>query len=214
MLTARYASVIELVVRSYIATAEPVSSAEIALSLQPEVSSATVRNDMADLTEEGYLLKPHTSAGRVPTALAYRFVTERMLEREHAHQVVSTRSVGDPAEVAKRVSERSHAVAYIANRNGVGVAGFEFVLTAPELASQGAALEALAHLVDALPRWADELYAALEGRVDVFVAEDNPIHPSGYFSIVATRLPHEGVAAVIGPLRMRYEDAIQSLINL
>ena len=215
MLTARQATIIELIVRSYVESGEPVSSGEVAALLEPQVSSATVRNDMASLTESGYLMKPHTSAGRIPTAGAYRFVTERMLEREKASRRASAASAPrHPEELARRVSERSHAAAYVENRQGVGVAGFEFVLTAPELSAHAQALEAFAHLVDALPRWARELSAVLDARVGVFVGEENPIHPSQHFSIVASRLPNGGIAAVIGPVRMRYDAAIESLRNM
>lgn len=65
------------VVRAYIDTGEPVSSRSIAKRLPEQLSPATVRNVMADLEEEGYLYQPHTSAGRVPTAAAYRFFAQQ-----------------------------------------------------------------------------------------------------------------------------------------
>ncbi len=61
------------IVRTFIETGEPVSSRAIAHRHADPLSSATIRNVMADLEEEGYLYQPHTSAGRVPTAAAYRF---------------------------------------------------------------------------------------------------------------------------------------------
>jgi heat-inducible transcriptional repressor len=66
------------VVRVYIDTGEPVSSRAVARRHSEPLSSATVRNIMADLEEEGYLFQPHTSAGRVPTAEAYRFFVEEV----------------------------------------------------------------------------------------------------------------------------------------
>jgi heat-inducible transcriptional repressor len=72
----RHQHILEDIVRAYIETGEPVSSRTIA-RMQPEtMSPATVRNVMADLEEEGFLFQPHTSAGRVPTASAYRFFVE------------------------------------------------------------------------------------------------------------------------------------------
>jgi len=213
-LSARQATIIEVVVRSYIDTGEPASSSEVASILEPSGSPATARNEMSALTEMGYLAQPHTSAGRIPTALAYRFVTEQMLARERTRSRSEQRLLKDPARIAEQVSEKSHAAAYVENPEGVGVAGFEYVLGAPELASEQAALQAFAHLVDALPRWANELHEVLDNRVGVFVAEENPIHPNGHFSIVATKLPGRGIAAVIGPIRMRYGVAIRTLANL
>jgi len=66
------------VVRTYIETGEPVSSRSIARRHIEPLSPATVRNVMADLEDEGYLYQPHTSAGRVPTAAAYRFFVEQV----------------------------------------------------------------------------------------------------------------------------------------
>ena len=214
-LSARQATIIEVIVRAYIDTGEPVSSTEVATILEPAVSSATVRNEMAALADMAYLAQPHTSAGRVPTAAAYRFVTEQMLARERTRERSERRLLEDPERVAAQVSQKSRAAAYVANASGgVGVAGFEYVLGAPELAAERTALQAFAHLVDALPRWANELEGVLDNRIGVFVAEENPIHPSGHFSIVATKLPGRGIAAIIGPLRMRYGVAIRTLANL
>jgi heat-inducible transcriptional repressor len=62
----------------YIATAQPVGSSHIAASDGVQVSSATVRNDMAFLEQEGYLAQPHTSAGRIPTDKGYRFFVDHL----------------------------------------------------------------------------------------------------------------------------------------
>lgn len=66
------------VVRTYIETGEPVSSRSISRRHAAGLSSATIRNVMADLEEDGYLYQPHTSAGRVPTAAAYRFFAQQV----------------------------------------------------------------------------------------------------------------------------------------
>ncbi|MGH9703749.1 MAG: heat-inducible transcriptional repressor HrcA [Candidatus Acidiferrales bacterium] len=66
------------IVRTYIETGEPVSSRAISKLHGEALSPATIRNVMADLEDEGYLFQPHTSAGRVPTAMAYRFFVEQV----------------------------------------------------------------------------------------------------------------------------------------
>jgi heat-inducible transcriptional repressor len=65
-------------VRTYIETGEPVSSRAISKGLQEMLSTATIRNVMADLEDAGFLYQPHTSAGRVPTAAAYRFFAQEI----------------------------------------------------------------------------------------------------------------------------------------
>src|ERR1700691_1741842 len=74
----RHQQILADVVRAYIETGEPVSSRSVAHRHVEALSSATVRNVMADLEGEGYLYQPHTSAGRVPTAAAYRFFVEQV----------------------------------------------------------------------------------------------------------------------------------------
>jgi heat-inducible transcriptional repressor len=79
-LTDRERQVLEAVVRTYVATAEPAGSRTVSRGFDLGVSAATVRNTMSDLEEKGYLFHPHTSAGRVPTDLAYRFFVDRLME--------------------------------------------------------------------------------------------------------------------------------------
>lgn len=78
-LTDRRQAVLGLVVRQYIATAIPVGSKTIVEQYGLGISSATIRNEMACLEEQGYLTHPHTSAGRVPTEKGYRYFVERLM---------------------------------------------------------------------------------------------------------------------------------------
>ena len=92
MLDDRKSAVLRAVVQSYIETAQPVGSANVAQAPGVEVSPATVRNDMTYLEHEGYLAQPHTSAGRIPTEKGYRFFVDQLavptqLEEPEAQQV-------------------------------------------------------------------------------------------------------------------------------
>jgi heat-inducible transcriptional repressor len=78
MLDERKTSILRAVVQEYITTAQPVGSTHIADAPGVHVSSATVRNEMAVLEQEGYLIQPHTSAGRIPTDKGYRFFVDHM----------------------------------------------------------------------------------------------------------------------------------------
>src|SRR6266851_2567372 len=66
------------IVRAYIETGEPVSSRAVSKGFEEALSTATIRNVMADLEDGGFLYQPHTSAGRVPTAAAYRFFAQEI----------------------------------------------------------------------------------------------------------------------------------------
>lgn len=79
-LSERKKKILAAVVDEYIATAEPVGSRRIAEKSGLEVSSATIRNELAELTSMGYLQQPHTSAGRVPTARGYRIYVNELMQ--------------------------------------------------------------------------------------------------------------------------------------
>ena len=78
MLDERKTAILRAVVHEYIDTAQPVGSTHVANAPGVQVSSATVRNEMAVLEQEGYLTQPHTSAGRIPTDKGYRFFVDHM----------------------------------------------------------------------------------------------------------------------------------------
>jgi len=78
-LTPRQQTILGLVIREYVGSTHPISSKMLLEQYDIGISSATVRNEMARLEELGYLTHPHTSAGRVPTDMGYRFFVERLL---------------------------------------------------------------------------------------------------------------------------------------
>jgi heat-inducible transcriptional repressor len=79
-LTDRDREVLEAIITDYIQTAEPVGSRTVSKKSEIRLSPATIRNVMADLEEMGFLIQPHTSAGRVPTDKAFRFYVDSILE--------------------------------------------------------------------------------------------------------------------------------------
>src|SRR5574344_871450 len=81
-LSERKKKILRGVVESYVQTAEPVGSKAILELAELKVSSATIRNELADLTELGYLEQPHTSAGRIPSAKGYRLYVNELMERK------------------------------------------------------------------------------------------------------------------------------------
>ena len=83
MITERQEEILNALIREYISTAEPVGSIHLKKSINLDVCPATIRNDLRELTEAGYIAQPYTSAGRVPTKKAYRlFVDKIFSDRE------------------------------------------------------------------------------------------------------------------------------------
>ena len=78
----RKKTILQAVIRNYLETGEPVGSRTISKYTDLNLSSATIRNEMADLEEMGYILQPHTSAGRIPSDKGYRFYVDALMQKE------------------------------------------------------------------------------------------------------------------------------------
>ena len=121
----RERQILTAIVKTYISTGEPVGSRTVARENPDGLSPATIRNVMGDLTEAGYLEQPHTSAGRVPTASAYRYFVEQLTGKTHLsnadeHLIQDNfRGVTDLQEFMERTS---HVLSLVSGSLGVVVA--------------------------------------------------------------------------------------------
>lgn len=140
-LTDRKKKILRSVVDLYIRTAEPVGSKAVAEMPDMKFSSATIRNEMADLTTMGYLEQPHTSAGRIPSAAAYRLYVDELM-MDYRLSLDETRSINTAIEekmqrldkvverVAKLVSQATDlpAISVAARQGGSTVQRFDLIL--------------------------------------------------------------------------------------
>jgi len=140
-LTERKKKILRCIVDLYISTAEPVGSKAIAELPDINYSSATIRNEMADLTAMGYLEQPHTSAGRIPSAAGYRLYVDELMQ-QYRLSLDETKSINTAIEekmqqfdkiveqVAKLVSQATNlpAISVAARSAGATVKRFELIL--------------------------------------------------------------------------------------
>src|SRR3546814_3934403 len=113
MLDDRKAAILRAVVEEYIDTAQPVGSAHVVKAADVKVSSATVRNDMATLENEGYLRQPHTSAGRIPTEKGYRFFVDHLRSEEHTSELQSLMRISYAVFCLKKKKNTQQSSHYI-----------------------------------------------------------------------------------------------------
>ncbi len=104
-LTDRKKRILKAIVELYVETAEPVGSKAIAVALGNSVSSATIRNEMADLEEMGFLEKPHTSAGRIPSPKCYRIYVNELMEH-HRLSIQETESINEALHIKLQELDR------------------------------------------------------------------------------------------------------------
>ena len=81
-LSERKLKILQAIIKNYLETGEPVGSRTISKYTDLNLSSATIRNEMADLEELGYILQPHTSAGRIPSDKGYRLYVDMLMEQK------------------------------------------------------------------------------------------------------------------------------------
>ena len=117
-LTDRKKQILKVVVEDYVRTAEPVGSKAIAAEMGG-VSSATIRNELSDLTELGYLEQPHTSAGRVPSPKGYRLYVNELMERQRL-SIAETERINQSLqmrmeELDRVISQAGQAVSSLMN---------------------------------------------------------------------------------------------------
>lgn len=178
MLTDRQKRILAAIIEEYTQTGEPVGSAILDKKYNLGVSPATIRNEMVGLSNEGYLNKPHTSAGRIPTPMAFRFyIKELMKEKELsvAEEVAVKEKTWDYRfepdkllqEITKALAEKTKALALTTtDEGGFYHAGYANVLDIPEFYDIDVT-KAVFSLLDEINR-VQELFAKSYG--------DEPIH--------------------------------------
>jgi heat-inducible transcriptional repressor len=121
----REREILTAIVETFIATGEPVGSRTLARGSREGLSSATIRNVMADLADAGYLEQPHASAGRVPTAEAYRYYVEQLsgeTHLSHENQSIIQDTLTGVSDVQEFMERTSHVLSLISHSVGVTVA--------------------------------------------------------------------------------------------
>ena len=185
-LTDREKTVLQAVVDAYIDSAEPAGSRRIVRQFELDVSPATVRNTMADLEAKGFLTHPHTSAGRMPTDLAYRYYVDELMGRRNVSVGQRVRlekelvGLSPPNELESLVERAARVLGLLTGELGLSVG--------PLLA------EAVLRRLDLVPIHAEKalLVLTLESGVVRTVYVDLP-----------TALPQESLAAVATVLNER-----------
>jgi len=121
----REREILTAIVETFISTGEPVGSRVLSRASREGLSAATIRNVMADLADAGYLEQPHTSAGRVPSASAYRYYVEQLsgkTQLSQADEGIIKDSLHGITDVQEFMERTSHVLSLISRNVGVAIA--------------------------------------------------------------------------------------------
>ncbi|MDP2640950.1 MAG: hypothetical protein Q8P39_00195 [Candidatus Yanofskybacteria bacterium] len=222
--TVRQQEILEAIIEEHIKRASPVSSQVLGEARDFGLSSATLRSEMANLTEQGFLAQPHTAAGRVPTDKGYRFYVDSILEEQKGKRSFERllQEMEDEIQILQsltrllRASASGLTIAYLSDREFFWKEGWEEVLEEPEFEEHETVESFLRFLQDLENAFAQEHLSA--GELQVYIGKENPFSPVEDFSIIVSglRLPKRqtGVLALAGPKRMAYPENIGALRQL
>ena len=121
----RTEEILQLLIRTYISSGEPVGSRTLAASLEGRLSPATVRNKMAELEEAGYLTHPHTSAGRVPSEKGFRYYVDSLQDTSRANRASERRlerMLGESDTPEELMSRACYLLSEISKNIGIVIA--------------------------------------------------------------------------------------------
>lgn len=172
MLPTRRQQILAAIVEQYIETGEPVGSKALLDKLNVSVSSATIRNDMAALTQLGLIYQPHTSAGRIPTQSGYRYYVDNLMKVENL-------SEGDRRQIEAGVDERSGDPEALLSKAGEALVSFtNFAALSTTPADENAYIKNI-EMVPVSPRMAMVVLLTSTGilkskpcRMDIPITED------------------------------------------
>ncbi len=210
------------IVEEYINSAQPVSSQLIEKKYRLGVCPATIRNDMAALTEEGFLSQPYTSAGRVPTDKGYRFFVDELLEKGFSHSRKASAVEEMLSEEAQDLwSMMSHlsrfmaaassnlATIHLLERDFFWKEGWEEVLKEPEFEEK----DFREDFTDFIKEFEGEVKnLKVSDSIEIYIGRENPFKRTKNFSIITSKcfFPEqgEGIISLVGPKRMSYRKNI------
>ncbi|HVX47952.1 MAG TPA: transcriptional regulator [Candidatus Saccharimonadales bacterium] len=219
-MTQRQQEILNAIIEQYAEVASPVGSTLLAKLFN--VSSATIRSEMAELERHGYITQPHTSAGRVPTDKGYRFYVndlqesqERQLPEGRGAKALAARvqQAGAPERMIRNavdtLVELTHNLGLATIGNQLYISGLSNLFGQPEFMN-AMQVQQVAQLLDNLEPWLRE--AAPNEPLSVYIGHENPIGRSAGASLIISRFrspfSDRSYIGTLGPTRQSYRDVM------
>lgn len=218
-MTERQYKILSAIVEQYAEVASPVGSQLLARAFN--VSSATIRADMAELEHLGFIHQPHTSAGRVPTDRGYRWYVNNLQAAEPYQAIernartLNTRVIG-AGEPTQAIKSAVDSLVDMTGNLGIGTIGSQLYMSGlsnlfaqPEFVG-GDMLKGVTYLLDNLEPWLRE--TAPNQPLNVYIGQENPIGKTSGCSLIISRFrsPYsdKSYIGVVGPTRQSYRNVM------
>ena len=215
-MTERQIAILTAIIEQYAEVASPVGSVTLARLFN--VSSATIRSEMAKLEELGFIAQPHTSAGRIPTDKGYRFYVNLLTQQnepiveDRSARAIEARVSTHGSRADRAIRSAVDSLVDLTQNLGLATIGDELYLSGmgnlfsqPEFL-QGTSAQSVARLLDNLEPWLRE--AAPNEPLNVFIGSENPIGETSGATLIVSRFrsPYSdnSYIGVLGPTRQSY----------
>jgi transcriptional regulator of heat shock response len=216
------------VISRYIETVEPVGSHYITEEHQIDVSSATVRNILAELEEEGFLSHPHTSAGRMPTQQGYRYYVDHLMDEiqlleEEKRKIAQeykrhTRQLEDLMEkTSQMISDLTHYTSIVslddAHGHRVICKGTSYVVGYPD-STDILKIQAILKILEEKERLMELINRTLDKHIEIYIGQEMALKDMENCSLAISHFEkggRTGRIAVLGPTRMQYDRVVSTL---
>ncbi len=215
--------ILNTIIQEHIYTGVPVGSNILVEKYKLNISPATVRNEMASLEKDNYIVQPHTSAGRIPTEKAYLFYLEKLatrkinkIDEKTLNESLSTNTELAFKETAKQISQISgNAVFWAFHKNNLYYTGISNLFQQPEF-SQINIIYDISAVIDKLDEIINDIIEKMEFGVSVLIGSANPFGEIFGSTFVKYKQDGKtGMLGVLGPMRMDYKKilALMDYVN-
>ena len=205
--------ILKTIIKEHIKTAQPVGSEGLVDKYDLDISSATVRSEMADLEAEGYIVQPHTSAGRIPTQKAYEFFLENLSEKKlsDAEAKIFEKLLAKKDEISFKQAAKAMAktcdcaVFWAFHKHNLYYTGISNLLHQPEFAETGLIYD-ISEVIDRVDEIIGQIFNDLKFGPQIMLGSKNPFSQHCSAVITKYRLADNiGLVGILGPTRMNYE---------
>jgi heat-inducible transcriptional repressor len=205
--------ILKTIIKEHIKTGAPVGSGVLVDKYKLDISPATVRNEMAELEEEGFIIQPYTSAGRVPTEKAYQAYVSEMKEKKLAEAEVKLLksflkeySEENFRQTAKAIAKISgNAVFWAFHKNNLYYTGISNLLSEPEFMHNNLIYD-ISAIIDKMDEIININFNKFDFSIRVLLGSENPFSKYCSTVLVKYKLSNNiGLIGILGPMRMDYE---------
>ncbi len=209
------------IVKEHIKTKNTISSNELVEKYNLGISSATVRNIMSKLEHDGYIVQPHTSAGRIPTENAYHIYLKELTSKKWS-KTLRNNKANELNESLRQISEKNfketakliakfsnNAVFWAFHKYNLYYTGISNLLKQPEFVNTSLIYD-VSTIIDSMDEVINNFFAEVDDNIKILIGKENPFGAFCGTILVKYKInSSSGLFGILGPIRMNYKRNIE-----